>query len=210
MRKCLDCGAEVNNVDMKCPECQSENLSLIEEEKVFKEKKPKGGLILLIVVVIIGIIAALIVGDNAKNVVPAKPIEKAVTALYAGDLDGYINEMYGCFTADAENYFSEEFGNFETYKQENDEILKQAYGENYSIKSKIVDVYNYSDKMVELVQQTCDDLNYDIKIEELKHVCVRVSIENEEGAQSYYIADEYSVQVGGKWYFLPKDMLIIE
>ena len=210
MRKCLDCGAEVKDVDMQCPECNSENLSLIEDKKAHKEKKPKGGIILLIVVVIFGIIASIVVGDNAKNVVPAEPIKTAITALYAGDLDGYINEMYGCFTADAENYFSEEYGDFEAYKQENDEILKEAYGNNYSIESKVVDVYDYSEKMIDFVQQTCDELNYDIKIEDLKHICIRVSIENDEGAQTYYIADEYSVQVSGKWYFLPKDMLVVE
>ena len=177
MRKCLDCGAQVKDVDMQCPECSSENLSLIEEDKeVFKEKKPKGGIILFVVVVIIGIIVGIAVGNNAKNVVPAKPIKTAVSALYNGDLDGYINQMYGCFTADAENYFSQEYGDFEAYKKENDEILKQAYGKNYSIKTKVVDVYDYSDKMIEFVQGTCDELNYDVKIEDLKHISVRVSI----------------------------------
>ena len=54
MRKCLDCGKELKDVDMVCPDCGSENLSLINEneETNFKEKRPKGGIIVLIIVFI--------------------------------------------------------------------------------------------------------------------------------------------------------------
>ncbi len=211
MRKCLDCGAELQDFQMQCSECGSENLSLIEEEQVKQaENKPKGALILFVVIAIIGIICAVLVSTNANKTVPAKPIKNAVTALYSGDIQGYIDEMYGGFKADAENFFTQSYGNFDTYKDETVEILKNAYGNNYEITSQVVDVYSYTDSMVEFYQDVCTELNYNIKIEKMKHITVRCAVENDEGMQQYYIADEYSVQVGGKWYFLPKDMLVIE
>ena len=209
MRKCLDCGATLKDFEMSCGECGSENLSLIEEEAhEYKEKKPKGFLILIVVIAVIGIISSIIISNNAKVVIPAKPIEKAVVSLYSGDIDGYINEMYGGFKSDAESFFTDSYGNFETYKQETEDILINAYGTDYKITSKVADVYSYSGKMIEFYQSGCDNLGYDIKIEDMKHVVVRVSISNDEGAQEVYVADEFSVQVGGKWYFLPKNMLV--
>ncbi len=209
MRKCLDCGATLKDFEMSCGECGSENLSLINEETTeYKEKKPKGFLILLIVIAIIGIVSAVIVSNNAKRTMPSKPIEKAVVSLYSGDLAGYINDMYGSFKADAENFFTESYGDFETYKKENEDILINAYGADYKISSKVIDVYSYSDKMIEFYQNACKELGYDIAIEDMKHVTIRVDISNDEGAQEVYIADEYSVQTGGKWYFLPKNMLV--
>jgi len=209
MRKCLDCNAELKDFQMRCSECGSENLSLIEEEAhEYKEKKPKGFLILIVVIAVIGIISSIIISNNAKVVIPAKPIVKAVVSLYSGDIDGYINEMYGGFKSDAESFFTDSYGNFETYKQETEDILINAYGADYKITSKVADVYSYSGKMIEFYQSACDNLGYDIKIEDMKHVIVRVSISNDEGAQEVYVADEFSVQVGGKWYFLPRNMLV--
>ena len=208
MRKCLDCNTELKDFEMKCSECGSENLSVIEEEQPhFKEKKPKAFIILLCAVVVLGLVCAIIVGNNAKKAVPAKPIETAIVALYSGDIQGYVDEIYGDFKVEAENFFLDTYGNFDAYKQETEDILKDAYGNKYEMTSKVVDVFSYSDLMIEFYQEACDELGFDIQIEDMKHVTVRVSIENDEGAQEYYMADEFSVQVGGKWYFLPKDML---
>lgn len=210
MRKCLDCGKELKDVDMVCPDCGSENLSLINEneENIYKEKKPKGGIIVLIIVIIIGITAGVLVYNSSQNSVPAKPVEKAIKALYSGDLEGYIDEMYGAFQADAENYLTSEYGSFEAYSDSTKSTLKNAYGSDYKIESRVVDVFSYSDKMIEFVNQACDSAGYKADITDLKHITVRIITKNDEGAQTYYIADDYSAEIGGKWYFLPQNMLV--
>lgn len=206
MRRCLDCGKELKDVEMVCSECGSENLSLIEEE-VFKEKKPKGGIIVLIIILIIGITAGILVYKSSQKSIPAEPVENAMAALYSGDLGGYVNEMYGAFQTDAENYLTSEYESYEAYRESTEETLKNAYGDNYKIETETVDVFTYSDKMCEFVNEACSSLGYDAEIAELRHVTVRIVTSNSEGAQTYYIADDYSAEIGGKWYFLPKNML---
>lgn len=209
LRKCLDCGKELKDVDMVCPDCGSENLSLIDDndEKVYKEKKPKGGIIVLIILFIIGVAAGILVYSSSQKSVPAEPVETAIKALYSGDLEGYIDEMYGAFQTDAENYLTSEYGSFEEYSESIKSTLENAYGDDYTIETKVVDVFSYSDKMVEFVNEACDSAGYKADITDLKHITVRVVTKNDEGAQTYYIADDYSAQIGGKWYFLPESML---
>ena len=210
MRKCLDCGKELRDVEMVCAECGSENLSLIEEAETFKEKKPKGGFIILSVVVLIGIISGILVYQNSLKTVPAEPVKNAMAAFYSGDLDGYINEMYGSFQTDAENYLTSQYGSYSAFEESTKDTLINAYGENYIVETEVVDVFSYSDKMIEFVQQACDAVGYDADITDVKHITVRIVTKNTEGAQTYYIADEYSAEIGGKWYMLPKSMLISE
>lgn len=212
MRKCLDCGKELKDVDMVCPDCGSENLSLIDdtEQNAVKKRNPKGGIIVLIAVVIIGITAGVLVYGNSQKSVPAKPVETAMKELYSGDLQGYIDEMYGAFQGDAENYLVSEYESFEAFKQSTEETLVNAYGEDYKIESKAVDVFDYSDKMIEFVNEACESAGYKSDITDLKHITVRVVTSNSEGAQTCYVADEYSAEIGGKWYLLPQSLLSAE
>ena len=211
MRKCLDCGKELRDVDMVCSECGSENLSLIEnEEENYKENKPKGGLIALAVVLIIGIISGVMIYRNSSKTVPAEPVKNAMAAFYSGDLEGYVNEMYGSFHSDAESYLTSTYGSYSSYEESTLATLKETFGDDYSIKCKTIDIYSYSDEMVALFQEACGTIGYDETFEDVKHVTIRTVITNEEGLESYYIADEYSVEINGKWYFLPKSYLVVE
>lgn len=208
MRECLDCGKELRDVDIVCTECGSENLSLIEEENTQKDKNPKGALIILIAVLIIGILSSVIVYKSSQSTIPAKPIESAMAAFYSGDLQGYIDEMYGEFKTDAENYLTQEYESFISFEESTIETLKSAFGDNYKIETKVVDVFDYSDKIIQFTNDACADCGYDALITDLCHVTIRIVISNDEGAQSCYLADEYSAQIGGKWYFLPQGLLV--
>lgn len=210
MRKCLDCGAELKDVEMKCSECGSENISLIENDDENKEnlpKKPRTFVFIIAIFAVIGIIASIVAFNYSSGSVPAKPIEKAINAMYSGDLDTYVNQMYSKFQTDAENYLSNQYGSYSAYESSTKETLINAYGENYKVETKAIDVYPLSSKMVEYLNEACSESGYKVNITKAKNVTVRTVTKGDDGNEMYYIANEYSAEIGGKWYLIPKGLL---
>lgn len=210
MRKCLDCGAELDDVAMKCSECGSENLSLIEDnesKKTSLPKKPKTFIIIISVIVILGIIASIVAFNFSSSSVPAKPVEKALTAFYTGDLDTYVNQMYGVFQSDAESYLTNQYGSYSAYEESTKETLKATYGDNYKIEAKVIDVYPLTDKLVDDLKTACSKTGYKANITDARNVTVRIVTKGDDGQEEYYIANEYSAEVGGKWYLIPKGLI---
>ena len=211
MRKCLDCGKELKDFELKCSECLSDNLSLInEEQESAREKKPKSFLILLIVIVIIGFASAIFAYNYLNKTVPAEPIKEAVASLYSGDLEGYIEPMHSEFKPDAESILLSEYESYQAYTESIKETLENAYGDNYKIDTQVIDTYKYSDKIVEFLNEAVQSIGYDVEITSAYHVTVRVVTGNDDGAETYYVADDYSCEIDGKWYFVPKNMLVSE
>lgn len=211
MRRCLDCNAELPNAAMECTECGSQNLSLIEEkttEKTALPKKVNAFIIVIAAVFVIGVVCGFFAYKYSAKTVPAEPIKNAMNSLYTGDLQGYIDEMYKSFQSDAENYLNNEYGSFSSYKDSTEETLKNAYGDDYKVVSEVIDVYPFTDKMVEFLNDACKEAGYKVEITDAKNVTVRTVTKNDDGAESYYIADEYSAEIDGKWYFVPKGLLV--
>lgn len=210
MRKCLDCGAQLKDVDMQCGACGSENISLIENEDKSKEalpKKPKTFIFVIAVFVVIGIIASIFAFNYSSKTVPSEPVEKAINAMYSGDLDTYVNQMYSKFQPDAENFLSDQYGSYSAYEASTKETLINAYGENYKVETKTIDVYPFSSKMVEYLNELCYESGYDVQINKAKNITVRTVTKGEDGNELCYIADEYSAEINGKWYLVPKGLL---
>lgn len=197
MRKCLDCGAVLEDIDMKCTECGSKNLSEIESDKTKKPIK-KSSLIKLAcvtvaVVIVIAIIisGALIVVRNTQTA----PVVAGVKAMVSGDLDGYVGEFYKSYQDGVRSYIWSS-DSADDFKENRVKEMKETYGDDYKIYAKCVDVRDCSYKTIASLNS--DYSKYEATIQDAKFVTVSVFITGSNG-ELVTSTTLYSVKIDGKW-----------
>lgn len=197
MRKCLDCGAVLEDIDMKCTECGSKNLSAIESDTPRKPMK-KSTLIRIICAVVAGIIIIGIIISGAFVVVrntQTAPVVAGVKAMVSGDLDGYVGEFYKGYQDDVRAYVWSS-DSADDFKDSRIKEMKETYGDDYKIYVKCVDVRDCSKNTVALLNS--DYSKYEAEIQDAKYVTVSIFI---TGSNSELVTSTtlYSVKIGGEW-----------
>lgn len=208
MRKCYDCGKELSDVAMKCDECGSENLSFIEQEETEKREKNPKTYIIFIIAGIIAVLAIIVACIHSAEKIPAKPIQNALIALNDGEIDTFLEEIPERMQTDMQQLILGENGSFEAYKSQISAQLEESFGENYKISAKLIDSYDFSDDLLESLNQACVDSGYNIEFSDAKHITVRLMIESKnEKIKNYSAVESYSVEYDGKWYYMPTELL---
>lgn len=208
MRKCLDCGKELPDVAMKCDECGSEKLSFIEKEQAEKKEKSPKTYIIFIIAGILAILAIIFAVNYSSKTVPAKPVKNALIALNGGDVSSFLEEIPERMQTDMQQEILGETGSFETYQTQVSSQLEEYFGENYKISAKLIDTYDFSDELLESLNQTCVDSGYNLEFSNAKHITVRLMIESkDESIKNYSAVESYSVELDGKWYYMPTELL---
>lgn len=197
MRKCLDCGAVLNDIDMKCTQCGSKNLSVIESQTV-KNPIKKGSVIKLIALALAVVIAISAVISGAFIVVrntQTASVVAGVKAMVSGDLDGYVESFYERFQDDVRSYLWSS-DSADDFKDSREKKLIEQYGEDYKIYVKCVAVRDCSKNTV--VSLNRDYSKYEAEIDDAKYVTVTVFI---TGSNSELVTSTtmYSVKIDGKW-----------
>ena len=197
MRKCLDCGAVLEDIDMKCAECGSKNLSAIESDKP-KNPMKKSTLIKLICAVVAGIIIIGIIISGAMIVIrntQTAPVVAGVKAMVSGDLDGYVGEFYEGYQDDVRSYVWSS-DSADDFKDSRIKEMIETYGDDYEIYVKCVDVRDCSKNTVALLNS--DYSKYEAEIQDAKYVTVSIFI---TGSNSELVTSTtlYSIKIDGKW-----------
>ena len=197
MRKCLDCGAVLEDIDMKCTECGSKNLSAIESDAP-KNTMKKSTLIRLVCAVVAGLIIIGIVIGGAMIVIrntQIAPVATGVKAMVSGDLDGYVGEFYEGYQDDVRAYIWSS-DNADSFKESREKELKETYGDDYKIYVDCVAVRDCSDNTVKSLNN--DYSKYEAEIQDAKYVTATIFI---TGSNSELVTSTtlYSVKIDGKW-----------
>lgn len=208
MRKCLDCGKALPDVAMKCDECGSESLSFIEAGQSEKKAKNPKTYIIFIIAGILAVLAIIFAINYSSEKVPAKPVKNALIALNGGEIDTFLEEVPERMQTDMQQLILGETGSFEAYKSEVTAQLEENFGENYKISAKLIDTYDFSDELLESLNQACVDSGYNIEFSNAKHITVRLMIESKDKSlKNYSAVESYSVELDGKWYYMPTELL---
>lgn len=197
MRNCLDCGAVLEDIDMKCTECGSKNLSVIESDKPIATMK-KSTLIRIAFTAVAAAIVVAVIISGAMIVVrntQTAPVVAGVKAMVGGDLDGYVGEFYEGYQDDVRSYIWSS-DSVEDFKESRVKEMQETYGEDYKIYAKCVDVRNCSDNTVASLNS--DYSKYDATIQDAKYVTVSVFITGSNG-ELVTSTTLYSVKIDGKW-----------
>lgn len=202
MRKCLDCGQTLNDIDMKCTKCGSKNLSMIDDEQdnqaVAKPKAKKKTAVIIssvaaaIVAICIIIGGALMVIRNTET----EPVTAGIKSMMSGDLDGYVERFHPAFQDAIKGAFLQTT-TADDYQKQQQEGLEKTYGSDYRIYVNAIDVKGCSDKTVESLNSDYEDA--EVTFEDAKYVTVSIFISGSTG-ENYQSRSVYSVKIDGKWY----------
>ena len=205
MRKCLDCNKELQDVDMICTECGSDNLSEIISERPIKSISKKSiGIIATCAIVIIAIVSAIVFGGFVvlENTL-SRPCVDGVLAMHSGYFDDYLKEFPESLQSAVKAVYLVDITS-EDYKEQQIKGLKENFGDDYTITSKAVDVIKANSQTVEVVNSLIDD--EDELIEEMNHVTVVTVISGSKG-ETVTSRTVQSVRIDGKWYLFDVSLL---
>lgn len=205
MRKCLDCNKELQDVDMICTECGSDNLSEIISERPIKSISKKSiGIIATCAIVIIAIVSAIVFGGFVvlENTL-SRPCVDGVLAMHSGYFDDYLKEFPESLQSAVKAVYLVDTTS-EDYKEQQIKGLKENFGDDYKIECKAVDVIKANSQTVEVVNSLIDD--EDELIEEMNHVTVVTVISGSKG-ETVTSRTVQSVRIDGKWYLFDVSLL---
>lgn len=199
MRNCLDCGAKLNDIDMKCTVCGSKNLSVIEadEKKVVNQKHVRiliYSAIAVVLAICIIVYGAFVVIRNTET----RAIVQGVTAIISGDVEGYVSEYDEAFQETAREALLDEV-DADEYKTEQIKALKETYGDDYEITVKAVDVSPAGEEFAAQFNEAYSD--YGAQISEIKYVTVTTFIKGSRG-ENMDCKLVYAAKINGKWSLL--------
>lgn len=215
MRNCEECGAELSDEVMKCTECGSGNLSIINEnenENENENQKAKGKKFYLTFFAIIAVLLILVVlGVQSyfylsKSII-IKPVEKGIYTRESGDLHGFLDSLPEAFRDTYEDEYLKSFKSIEGYNSMQKSQLEEMFGADYSVEVKVVDLQKVSDVMIGALNLNYQ--NYSVIFEKAYYVTLKILIANEEGIEFVVPKTVYSVKVDNNWYLF-EDFDIID
>lgn len=161
------------------------------------QRKSKLGLYTALALLAAAALAAILLIYFFK-VVPSSPVTSMYKSQYAGDMDTYFSYIYPPNAESAKSDFNSSYSSAEDYKKELDESFKNAFGDDYKINVRTIDVesvdIDHASKI--LSGMTEDQLSH---ISDVATVIVKVKIEGSENT-NITSATHIALKYDGKWY----------